>query len=116
MPPSRRAARASPGAPLVYRPFAPAAGTGLRVISGRSSPSEGRDSVPAGVGWETLADSGLELIVRALEAKAWRVEGPAGAAAALGLEPSTLYSRMKKLGIRTPVSAQALRGGQGEEP
>jgi transcriptional regulator of acetoin/glycerol metabolism len=50
----------------------------------------------------TLADSERELILRALEGKRWRIKGPTGAAAALGLNPSTLYSRMKKLGIRPP--------------
>jgi formate hydrogenlyase transcriptional activator len=29
----------------------------------------------------------------------WRIKGPNGAAALLGLKPSTLYSRMTKLGI-----------------
>jgi transcriptional regulator with GAF, ATPase, and Fis domain len=29
----------------------------------------------------------------------WRIDGPKGAAARLGLPPSTLRSRMKKLGI-----------------
>jgi transcriptional regulator with GAF, ATPase, and Fis domain len=38
-------------------------------------------------------------IVRVLEETGWHVKGPLGAAAMLGLEPSTLYSRMKKLGI-----------------
>ncbi len=50
----------------------------------------------------TLADSERELILRALEGKGWHVKGPGGAAAALGLKPSTLYSRMKKLGIHPP--------------
>jgi formate hydrogenlyase transcriptional activator len=50
----------------------------------------------------TLAASERELILRALEKRGWRVKGPTGAAAALGLNPSTLYSRMKKLGIRPP--------------
>ena len=53
----------------------------------------------------TLADSERELILRALEKARWRIKGPAGAAAALGLNPSTLYSRMKKLGIRPPGPA-----------
>jgi transcriptional regulator with GAF, ATPase, and Fis domain len=53
----------------------------------------------------TLADSERELILRALERNRWRVKGPEGAAAALGLNPSTLYSRMKKLGIRPPGPA-----------
>jgi formate hydrogenlyase transcriptional activator len=50
----------------------------------------------------TLADSERELILRALASTGWRIKGPKGAAAALGLNPSTLYSRMKKLGIRPP--------------
>jgi PAS domain S-box-containing protein len=58
------------------------------------------DAAPAGAPAPTLADSERELILRALESKGWHVKGKAGAAAALGLNPSTLYSRMKKLGIR----------------
>jgi transcriptional regulator with GAF, ATPase, and Fis domain len=54
----------------------------------------------------TLAESERELILRALEARHWHVKGPRGAAAALGLNPSTLYSRMKKLGIRPPGTAE----------
>ena len=54
----------------------------------------------------TLADSERELILQALESRRWRIKGPAGAAAALGLNPSTLYSRMKKLGIRPPGPAE----------
>ena len=53
----------------------------------------------------TLADSERELILRALESRRGRVKGPQGAAAALGLHPSTLYSRMKKLGILLPGRA-----------
>jgi transcriptional regulator with GAF, ATPase, and Fis domain len=51
---------------------------------------------------QTLADVERELILRTLETKGWTIKGPRGAAAALGLNPSTLYSRMKKLGIRPP--------------
>jgi transcriptional regulator with GAF, ATPase, and Fis domain len=35
-----------------------------------------------------------------LERTGWRIKGPKGAAAALGLNPATVYSPMKKLGIR----------------
>ncbi len=38
-------------------------------------------------------------ILRILERTGWRVRGPAGAAEALGLKPTTLEARMKKLGI-----------------
>jgi transcriptional regulator of acetoin/glycerol metabolism len=47
----------------------------------------------------TLAEAEREHILRALERAGGRIKGPQGAAAALGLKPSTLYSRMKKLGI-----------------
>jgi PAS domain S-box-containing protein len=60
------------------------------------------DEAPVGAPAPTLADSERELILRALEQRGWRIKGPKGAAAALGLNPSTLYSRMKKLGIRPP--------------
>jgi formate hydrogenlyase transcriptional activator len=49
---------------------------------------------------QTLAEGERELILRALEGAGWHIKGPKGAAAALGLNPSTLYGRMKKLGIR----------------
>ncbi len=64
------------------------------------------DAAPAGTPTPTLADSERELILRALEGTHWHVKGPNGAAAALGLNPSTLYSRMKKLGIRPPGPAE----------
>jgi formate hydrogenlyase transcriptional activator len=60
------------------------------------------DAAPVGAPPPTLAHSERELILRALESTRWRIKGPKGAAAALGLNPSTLYSRMKKLGIRPP--------------
>jgi PAS domain S-box-containing protein len=41
-------------------------------------------------------------LLRALEATAWRVAGENGAAQLLGINPSTLNSRMKALGIRRP--------------
>jgi len=48
---------------------------------------------------QSLADAERAHIVQALERTGWRVKGPKGAAAMLGLNPSTLYSRMQKLGI-----------------
>lgn len=47
----------------------------------------------------TLQDTERETIRRALEACRWRVGGPDGAAARLGLKRTTLISRMKKLGL-----------------
>jgi formate hydrogenlyase transcriptional activator len=49
---------------------------------------------------QTAADAEREQILRVLERAGWHIKGPNGAAAVLGLNPATLYSRMKKLGIR----------------
>ena len=61
--------------------------------------SEALDAVPAAP-TSRLADVERAHILRVLHARAWRIEGPHGAAAALDLKPSTLRSRMRKLGIR----------------
>ncbi|MEW6440523.1 MAG: helix-turn-helix domain-containing protein [bacterium] len=42
-------------------------------------------------------------VIRVLEQTDWIVHGPRGAARILGLNPSTLRSRMKKLRIRRPT-------------
>jgi transcriptional regulator of acetoin/glycerol metabolism len=47
----------------------------------------------------TLAEAEREHILKALESTGWRIKGPRGAAQLLDLLPSTLYSRMQKLGI-----------------
>ena len=49
-----------------------------------------------------LSDVQRQAIVEALTATDWRVSGPNGAAARLRLKPTTLHSKMKKLGIRRP--------------
>jgi transcriptional regulator with GAF, ATPase, and Fis domain len=43
-----------------------------------------------------------EHILRVLSETGWRIKGRASASALLGLKPSTLYSRMKRLGIVRP--------------
>jgi formate hydrogenlyase transcriptional activator len=48
----------------------------------------------------TLADAERHAIVRALRDAEGRISGPAGAAARLGLKPTTLHAKMKKLGVR----------------
>jgi formate hydrogenlyase transcriptional activator len=47
----------------------------------------------------TLAEAEREHIIKALESTGWRIKGAHGAARRLALQPSTLYSRMQKLGI-----------------
>jgi PAS domain S-box-containing protein len=43
-----------------------------------------------------------ERIIEALEETGWRVSGPRGAAQRLGLKPTTLEARMKRMGISRP--------------
>jgi len=47
-----------------------------------------------------LAEIEVDHIRSVLESTGWRVRGPAGAAELLGVKPTTLESRMAKLGIR----------------
>jgi formate hydrogenlyase transcriptional activator len=49
-----------------------------------------------------FCDAERHAILRALELSGWRISGPAGAADVLGLKPTTLHAKMKKLGIRRP--------------
>ena len=48
---------------------------------------------------QTLEELERDHIVRVLERTNWRVSGDKGAAKILGLNPTTLEARMKKLGI-----------------
>ena len=85
-------------------------GTSLRLeaIQLRSAaPAKARDrharTDPAADAGESDTLQALERahILRICQATDWKIKGPAGAAIKLGLNPSTLYSRMKKLGIHT---------------
>jgi PAS domain S-box-containing protein len=49
----------------------------------------------------TLEEMERGHIIAALKATGWRIRGPGGAAELLNIKPSTLYSRMEKLGIPT---------------
>jgi transcriptional regulator with GAF, ATPase, and Fis domain len=49
----------------------------------------------------TLEETEREHILRTLEITHWRIKGQGGAAGQLGMNPSTLYSRMQRLGIPT---------------
>lgn len=66
-----------------------------------------RSRLPAGHGSEkphTIADVEREHIRAVLKDTRWVLSGPRGAATRLGLNRSTLYFRMKKLGIVRPWS------------
>ncbi len=55
--------------------------------------------VPASQPLHTLEEHERQYIQLVLEQADWVIRGDRGAAAILGMKPSTLYSRMKKLGI-----------------
>ena len=54
-------------------------------------------------GERTLEDHQRSYILQVLKQTGWRVEGPKGAAKILDLNPSTLRSRLLKLGIRREI-------------
>src|SRR5215204_613259 len=58
------------------------------------------DSIPRVV--ETLEQTEFNLIMRTLKNVHWKLEGTGGAAELLNLHPSTLRSKMRKLGIERP--------------
>ncbi len=96
------AARLASNAIVTARAFEALAG---RATSGRSpaAPREReRASAPEGAHLRPIAEIERDAIVRVLEHARWKVSGPGGAAAILGLPPSTLASRMIKLRIRRP--------------
>jgi PAS domain S-box-containing protein len=66
-------------------------------------PAAAGGPAPAGSA-KTLVDLERDHIVATLERTYWRLEGESGAAALLGMNPSTLRSRMRKHGIRRPAT------------
>jgi PAS domain S-box-containing protein len=82
--------REAGGSPVPAAPQPPA----------RPGPSEPADTGSA----KTLTAFERDHIVATLERTYWRLEGESGAAALLGMNPSTLRSRMRKHGIRRPAA------------
>ena len=58
---------------------------------------------PGATSGGTLVELERRKIEETLERCGWVIEGPAGAATALGLHPNTLRSRLKRLGIVRPA-------------
>ncbi|MGA2427571.1 MAG: sigma 54-interacting transcriptional regulator [Candidatus Acidiferrum sp.] len=58
---------------------------------------------PSSVPITTLEEAERQHILRALRQTEWRIAGPKGAAAILGMKRTTLQARMRKLGVRRPV-------------
>jgi formate hydrogenlyase transcriptional activator len=80
-----------PGAtslPTLATPVAPAA------------PEDGPGPEPASI--VPFSEAERHAILRALDLTTWRISGSGGAAELLGLKPTTLHAKMKKLGIHRP--------------
>jgi formate hydrogenlyase transcriptional activator len=58
---------------------------------------------PTPVPITTLEEAERQHILRALRQTEWRIAGPKGAAAILGMKRTTLQARMRKLGVRRPI-------------
>jgi formate hydrogenlyase transcriptional activator len=63
-------------------------------------------SFPLSAGMKTLEEMERHQILKTLSETRWRIEGKEGAAAVLGLHPSTLRARMHKLGIIRPETKE----------
>jgi len=57
----------------------------------------------AGASVSTLEEAERQHILRAMRQTEWRIAGPRGAAALLGMKRTTLQARMRKLNIRRPI-------------
>ena len=68
----------------------------------RTRPAPPHTAAPEDDGEATLQEREKAHILRTCLKTSWKIKGPGGAAQILGLNPGTLYSRMKKLGIRRP--------------
>jgi formate hydrogenlyase transcriptional activator len=69
---------------------------------------------PRGNRLRTLEEYEREHILEALQFTGWQVSGNRGAALLLGLKPTTLEARMKKLSIQRPVPPSAQKAGTSE--
>ena len=58
---------------------------------------------PSGMGLKTMTENEYDHIIAALEMCHWQIYGKGGAAEILDMNAATLYSRMKKLGIKKKI-------------
>ena len=84
---------------IIERAVITSQGTALQVLdrfenSRKAGEQEARDDGKA------LGEMEHDYILQVLQKTGWRIEGDAGAAVILGLNPSTLRGRMRKYGIR----------------
>jgi transcriptional regulator with GAF, ATPase, and Fis domain len=72
-------------------------------------PSNHQETVTVVSNSTTLKEVGRALILQALEDAGWMIGGPEGAAVKLGLKRTTLFYKMKKLGIGRPIRGERTR-------
>ncbi len=72
------------------------------VLQLAEAPTISRDMPTRKADGKRLDDLQREHILSTLDETGWKIEGPGGAAQALGINPNTLRTRMKKLGIKRP--------------
>jgi transcriptional regulator with GAF, ATPase, and Fis domain len=89
---------------------------GVLDLAGFSGQPIHRDVHPVFEEPQALADVQRAHIQRILQRTHWRIEGASGAARILGLCPSTLRTRMRKLGIHRPAAADVPGGAQQLAP
>jgi PAS domain S-box-containing protein len=75
---------------------------GRLIVEEHLAALQGQDRGSKPASFPTLADMERLHIMRALEQTGGILAGPQGAARLLGMSRSTIWSRMRKLGIRTP--------------
>ncbi len=91
---------------IIERAMILARGTTLHISLGRTAPLRAPEPAaePQAQSALSLRDSERAHILRALAQSGWRIRGRGGAAERLDLKPTTLESRMARLGIRRPDS------------
>ncbi|MDB4982617.1 MAG: Fis family transcriptional regulator [Myxococcales bacterium] len=90
----RAAVMSDEGAPLALPP--------LTGGSSDCAASAARDHAASAV---SVAPLDRAAIIASLDEVQWKITGPRGAAAALGIHPNTLRYRMRQLGVRRPAPA-----------
>jgi DNA-binding NtrC family response regulator len=79
--------------------------------AGRTAPPEALSTDTSQQRPVRLRDVDRAHILRVCEACGWRIKGPDSASVRLDLKPSSLYFRMKKLGITRPRAVGAVLSG-----
>lgn len=81
---------------VIERAVINSSGSKLRLADDLCHPGSTLDAEPL----KSLQEIETDHIIRVLEKTDWRIDGPRGAAMILKINPSTLRSRMRKLGIK----------------